>query len=86
MIENYLINEENLKKVYNDYRNSKGLEPVNFDSNPNDPVILQHCVDFLLKCVRVKPKEVIEDGYAGMLWEGLGVNSHEKTKKFKDEL
>ena len=85
MIENHLINEDNLKKVYNDYRKSKGLEPVNFDKNPHDPVTLQHCMDFLLKCVKEKPEGFTEDEYKGMLWEGIGVNSHEQ-RRFKDEL
>ena len=41
-----------LKNVYNDYRKNKGLEPLSFDKNPSDPVTLQHCMDFLLKCVK----------------------------------
>lgn len=40
LIENHLINEDNLKNVYNDYRKHKGLEPLNFEKNPHDPVTL----------------------------------------------
>ena len=52
LIENHLTNEDNLKKVYNDYRQHKGLSEVDFAKDPHDPVTLNHCMDFLLKCVK----------------------------------
>ena len=55
LIQEHLVNEDNLKKVYNDYRQHKGLASVDFEKNPSDPVTLQHCMDFLLKCVKERP-------------------------------
>jgi len=65
-----------LKKVYNDYRKTKGLEAVDFEKSPNDPVTLQHCMDFLLKCVKEKPEGLNDDVWKGMLFDGIGVNDH----------
>ena len=85
MIENHLVNEDNLKNVYNDYRKHKGLDPLNFEKNPHDPVTLQHCMDFLLKCVKERPEGCEVDSYKGMVLEGIGINTHQ-ARKYHDEL
>jgi hypothetical protein len=70
------VNENNLKQVYNDYRQAKGMEAVDFAASPRDPVTLQHCMDFLLKCVKERPEEINPDVFKGCLFDGIGVNDH----------
>ena len=95
LIESQLSTESNLRKVYNDFRKQKGLEPIDFDktfsiADQSDPVTLRHCMEFVLKHVRERnasevPKLEGEDEYKGMLLEGMGINSHQ-ARKYHDEL
>lgn len=78
------MNENNLKQVYNDYRKAKGMEPVDFVKNPHDPISIQHCMDFLLKCVKDQPAGAELDAFKGSLFDGMGVNSH-NSKQFRDD-
>ena len=86
LVEDHLVNENNLKQVYNDYRKSKGLEPVDFVKSPHDQVTIQHCMDFLLTCVKDKPEGSLAlDEFKGQLFDGIGVNNH-KGRRYNDEL
>ena len=95
LIESQLSTESNLRKVYNDFRKQKGLEPIDFDktvsiADQSDPTTLRHCMEFVLKHVRERnasevPKLDGEDEYKGMLLEGMGINAHQ-ARKYHDEL
>ena len=85
LVEDHLVNENNLKQVYNDYRKSKGMEPVDFIKSPHDQVTIQHCMDFLLTCVKDQPDGLALDEFKGQLFDGIGMNNH-KGRRYNDEL
>ena len=61
------------------------MEPVDFVKNPHDKVTIQHCMDFLLTCVKEMPNGAELDEFKGCLFDGIGMNNH-KGKRYNDEL
>ena len=61
------------------------MEPVDFIKSPHDQITIQHCMDFLLTCVKDQPEGLALDEFKGQLFDGIGVNNH-KGRRYNDEL
>ena len=76
-----LLQEDTLRRTYNDYRRLKGLEPVDFSdefvtkkvtTDDKEPARIKFCVNCLLDCFKSKP---MPDGSPKALIDELGNNS-----------
>lgn len=90
-ISKQILEEENVKNAYIDYRNKKGMTAIDFKATINHKVCL--CVECLLDCFqarRVEPDDYELDevsAYRGSILQGIGLTKHGRyARKLGDEL
>lgn len=83
--------EANIKKAYAEFRNVKGLAPVDWAANPDHKVSL--CIECLLEAFQARRVEAGDyeldevSQYRGTIMQGIGLTMHGRyPRKLGDEL
>ena len=81
-----LAKEETVRRTYNEYRRSKGLEPFEAEQLTDKPTKkeaapdrgIKFCINCLLECFKLKPLQV-----SGYFVDDMGINGNDK-KNWRD--